>query len=433
MAASHSAYRSAYRSIYSFFRAIRQRRPPESAQRPSKPARGIRVAFIHNERKVKTGAHQINDLMARGLRATGVAVKNFYPRAELINAPQHLRGIANVLFFYSLLEQRSEILRYDLIQGTTYTPLPFLAFDAAVVSHFGSTTQGFLDSTPVANNLPSETRSVWYRLRREGAIAELNIKTRRPLRDIADMEQYVATSATAAIATSEHVRTELSQMGVAPERIFVVPNAIEDYWFSNEVRGKRPPGLVFLGRLGADAFTLTLKGLDRLVQVYEKFPELPKTTIAITTNKKLTAWLKKIPRHELFINMRKDYIPGVLAARFGSIAFIPSRYEGFSLSLIECMSQGLVPITYAVGVAPEVIRNGENGFIVSSQAEAIARIHELMDDPILRDRLAHAAKRSAEPYRTTAVIPQLVEAYTRIRALPPRSINGKPVPTSVYP
>jgi len=108
----------------------------------------MKIAFIHNDKKLGTGAHYINELMAIKLRERGVEVKNFYPRTSLIDPPIHLKGFSNILFFYSLLEKKNEIMRFNLIQGTTYTPLPFLAFNIPVVSHFGSTTRIFRIYSP---------------------------------------------------------------------------------------------------------------------------------------------------------------------------------------------------------------------------------------------------------------------------------------------
>src|SRR3989304_7872065 len=109
----------------------------------------MRVAFIHNEKKIGTGAHYINDLMSLKLKGANVEIKNFYPSTSF-DAPTHLNGLKNILFFHSLIEKRNQILKFDLIQGTTYTPLPFLAYPIPVISHFGSTTNGFLKATPLA-------------------------------------------------------------------------------------------------------------------------------------------------------------------------------------------------------------------------------------------------------------------------------------------
>lgn len=379
----------------------------------------MKIAFIHNDKKIGTGAHYINELMALKLREQGIEVKNFYPRTSLVDTPVHLGGLKSILFFYSLLERRKEILKFQIIQGTTYTPLPFLAYPVPVISHFGSTTRGFLNATPKAESLGRETGKIWYQLKKEGAIGELNIKTRRPLRDIVEIEEYVASHATAVIATSEKVRDELIDAGVELANIHLIHNAIEDYWFT------APPGpivdkprIVFLGRLGSDAFTLKLKGLDRLIHLYQHFPNVPKLTFSITTNKTLAAWMRsKIPNHAMWANLPKDRLPVYLQPFRGSILFIPSRYEGFSLSLIEGMSQGLIPVIYPVGVAPEIIRNGENGFLVSSQAEAIERIEQLLKDSSLRERLSIEATKTAQKFSSDEIAHKLIRLYHQMLEL----------------
>jgi len=376
----------------------------------------MKVAFIHNEKKIGTGAHYINDLIASKLSSDGVEIKNFYPRASLIDTPAHFGGIRSILFFYSLLERRNEMLKFSIIQGTTFTPLPFLAYPVPIVSHFGSTTRGFLNATPTANNLEASTRKVWFKLKKQGAIKELNVKTRRPLRDIADIEEYVASRAKAVIATSENVKQELLSAGIPANKIHLIHNAIEDYWFdSSDQQFCDQPSLVFLGRLGNDSFTLKLKGLDRLIHFYQRFSNVKKMTFCMTANKPLLAWLKsEIPNHSIFANVQKDKLPALLKPLRGSILFVPSRYEGFSLSLVEGMSQGLVPIIYPVGVAPEIIANGQNGFIVNSQAEAIQRAEQLIADPVLRQQLSIQAVKTARLFSSDNIARKLMTLYNSI-------------------
>ncbi|OIP77136.1 MAG: hypothetical protein AUK16_02490 [Parcubacteria group bacterium CG2_30_44_11] len=375
----------------------------------------MKVAFIHNEKKIGTGAHYINDLMSLKLQESGVDMKNFYPRVSL-DAPVHLGGLKNILFFHSLLEKRKEILKYDLIQGTTYTPLPFLAYPIPVISHFGSTTKGFLAATPRASQMEPDLKKIWYGLRSSGTIKELNVKTRRPLRDIAEVEAYVASKSEAVIATSLIVKHELLQMGVKEEKVHLIHNAIEDYWFESVLpESQSEPQLVFLGRIGSDAFSLKLKGVDRLIHLYKHFKNVKKTTVCMTANKSLVSWLlANIPNHLLFVNIKKDKIPQLTRGLRGSILFIPSRYEGFSLSLVEGMSQGLVPVVYAVGVAPEIIKNGENGFIVSSQKEAIAIVKLLLADDVLRTKCSRGAEKTCQQFSSSLIADKLIKLYETV-------------------
>lgn len=352
--------------------------------------------------------------MANRLREAGVRVKSFYPKNPLLDAPHHLKGISNVLFFYTLLEHKEEILKCDLIQGTTYTPLAYLPFSIPVVSHFGSTSWGFLKAVPLAKYLEPSLRNIWMVLKHDGAIRELNLRTRRPLRDVAEIEQLVALRADAVIATSEIVKNDLLEAGVSPKNIYVVPNAIEDYWFKHRLMTlSEKPSLVFLGRIGADAFTLQLKGLDRLIDYYQQFPSIEKHTIGITTNKSLVDWCdRKIENHHFYANLKKKDIPDLLASKAGSILLITSRYEGFSLSLVEGMSQGLIPVTYPVGIAPEIIQNGKNGYLVHSQAEGKKAIEHLLrlstED---RLRFAQAAQETSRKFDAKTISKRLLAVY----------------------
>ncbi len=374
----------------------------------------MKIAFIHNDKKLGTGAHFINDLMASRLRESGVRVKSFYPKNPLLDAPHYLKGISNVLFFYSLLEHKDEVLKYDLIQGTTYTPLAFLPFSIPVVSHFGSTSWGFLKAVPLAKDLEPALRNIWLTMKEGGAIKELNVRTRRPLKDVAEIEKLVALRADAVIATSEIVKQDLLEAGVSSEKIHVVPNAIEDYWFKRHpLILSEKPSLVFLGRIGADTFTLKLKGLDRLVDYYQQFPSIEKHTIGITTNKALVDWCNRnIRNHRFHANLKKERILELLSDKTGSILLITSRYEGFSLSLIEGMSQGLIPVTYVVGIAPEIIQNGKNGFLVHSQKEGKKVIQHLLHLPREdRHQLAQAAQEAARRFDAKAISKRLLAVY----------------------
>jgi glycosyltransferase involved in cell wall biosynthesis len=376
----------------------------------------MKIAFIHSNKKISTGAHFINDLITCKLQEKGVKTRNFYPHFLLTDTPVHFKGINNILFFYSLLERRDEILRYDIIQGTTYTPLAFLRFSKPVVSHFGSTTAGFLRAVPKTDLLEKGCKNVFLRLKKAGAINEVSLKTRRPLDDIASIEKYAAEQANCIIATSEIVKKDLIKAGAKAGKIEVIHNAIEDYWFeASHIHLTSVPSLIFLGRIGEDPFTLKLKGVDRLIWLFEQFPKIKKFSVMMSRSKKLIQWMRdNIPNNTIALNATKHTIPSLLKRHAGSIVLITSRYEGFSLSLIEAMSQGLVPVTFPVGVAREIIRNGENGFVVHSTAEAEEKISLLLRNSSLRNRLALNAKKTSRQFNSDAMIKKTLALYSRI-------------------
>jgi len=94
-----------------------------------------------------------------------------------------------------------------------------------------------------------------------------------------------------------------------------------------------------------------------------------------------------------WLGQRQD-IPDIL--KQSSIAVLPSSYgEGVPKSLIEAASTGLPIVTYDVPGCREIVRNGENGFLVPlkdvrSLADAI---EELLRNPEMRYKMG---KRSRE-------------------------------------
>ena len=154
----------------------------------------MKIAYIHDDKKIYTGAHHINELIINKLKEHNVFVKNVYPKTRLIDSKNHnLKGVSNILFFYSLLEQQKEILKYDLIQGTTFTPITFLPFNIPVITHFGSTTVGLLLSTPKTNRLNKKFQNIYEQLRQDNVVNTLNLKSRKALGDISDIQFFVAS------------------------------------------------------------------------------------------------------------------------------------------------------------------------------------------------------------------------------------------------
>ncbi|MDP1760408.1 MAG: glycosyltransferase family 4 protein, partial [Candidatus Woesebacteria bacterium] len=187
----------------------------------------------------------------------------------------------------------------------------------------------------------------------------------KPLKDISKIEIYVAKRSNAVIVTSKKVQAELIKNKVPKHKIVLIHNSIEDYWFDSNIikKVKKESNLVYSGRLGNDPFTVKLKGIPRLIYVLNNFPSLNKVIIGMCHQ---TDQYKKIfgqiLKTKSYLSVEKKKIPSILRKHYGDIYINTSRYEGFCLSLVEAMSQGLVPIVFPFGVVPEIIENGKNGY-----------------------------------------------------------------------
>jgi UDP-glucose:(heptosyl)LPS alpha-1,3-glucosyltransferase len=96
---------------------------------------------------------------------------------------------------------------------------------------------------------------------------------------------------------------------------------------------------------------------------------------------------------------------------------LPSSYETFSLVSFEAAASGLPVIACPVNGVRELIRDGENGMLIGSPADAreiATRLRELGADPELRKRLGQAARESALGFGRERMVASHHELYERL-------------------
>lgn len=95
-----------------------------------------------------------------------------------------------------------------------------------------------------------------------------------------------------------------------------------------------------------------------------------------------------------FAGTHRDPIPFLWAA---DLLVLPSAYEANALVVLEALACGLPVVSTRVGFAPDVLVDGENGYLVERDAEAVGRrLHELSQTDATALRLR--ARRTAERY-----------------------------------
>jgi D-inositol-3-phosphate glycosyltransferase len=163
--------------------------------------------------------------------------------------------------------------------------------------------------------------------------------------------------------------------GAQPEKISVVPCGVDTDLFNlqDRVEARRALGLgdgniiLFIGRIEA------LKGIDNLVQAMDLLKPQADARLLIIGgdehSQSEVARLKEITR-ELGIADAVEFLGTVAQSRLplyynaADVSVVASYYESFCLVILESLACGTPVVSTRVGVAPAVIRNGENGNLV---------------------------------------------------------------------
>ena len=227
------------------------------------------------------------------------------------------------------------------------------------------------------------------------------------------------------IAVSARLRDELQAASVPGDKIAVLRNAIVlgDYGTAAaaaDVRDdlKVPKGnhiVAIVGRLSAE------KGHDVFLRAARRvIAELPHVTFLIVGSGPLEATLKrqvaslKLERHVVFTGHHSD-LSGIYRATDALV--LSSFTEGIPNVLLESFAYGRPAVASAVGGVPEVLVDGENGWLVKpGDHEAIAsRVLMLLRNTDQRKRMGEAGRATVERHfsfeRRTAL---LVGMYDRI-------------------
>jgi glycosyltransferase involved in cell wall biosynthesis len=158
------------------------------------------------------------------------------------------------------------------------------------------------------------------------------------------------------------------------------------------------------------------KGFDLLISAFQIVAERhPTWSLSIygagPARKKLAEQIRSSGLRRIVRLRGFSYsLPEELAS--ASIFALSSRFEGFSLALVEAMRVGLPPVSFACPHGPpEIITDGVDGLLVSPEdVEALASaICSLIEDPARRAALGAAARRSVERY-SPAVVDDLWES-----------------------
>jgi glycosyltransferase involved in cell wall biosynthesis len=225
--------------------------------------------------------------------------------------------------------------------------------------------------------------------------------------------RFILASSRRVICVSNAVAQHVATLGASSERVNVIPNGVDLTHYSpgDETGEMRAPRIVFVGRLIGN------KGPQHLVEALPAIAkQVPHVECWIVGDGPMRSQLQarvqemRLEANVTFLGERDD-VADLL--RQCDLFVRPSLSEGMPLAVLEAMASGLPVVVTPVGGTPEVIQDGENGYLVEpgDGAALAAKVNELLTRPEQRSAMAAEARRTAATYSWDAVAKQTIDVY----------------------
>jgi starch synthase len=202
-------------------------------------------------------------------------------------------------------------------------------------------------------------------------------------------EEEIYATANAITVPSTVARRSFLQMGIAPEKVHVVPYGVRLDQFT---RTEAPPQdsfqLLFAGQVSLR------KGVPYLLQAFARLNHPNKRlTIAGAIQDDIRALLSTLPTENVVFTGSLPQTQLAKKMSASHLLVLPSIEEGLALVQGQAMACGCPVLATTATGAEDLFTNGEQGFIVPERdVDALAdRMQEIADDPTLRRKLSEAA------------------------------------------
>ena len=219
-----------------------------------------------------------------------------------------------------------------------------------------------------------------------------NVPYTTPAAHILRREEAIYATADAITVPSTVARRSFLQMGIAPEKVHVIPYGVRLDRF--KPAEKLPPDfsdtfeVLFAGQIGLR------KGVPYLLEAFARLRHPRKRlTLARAVPSDFRDVLARLPTEHVTIagDISRTELAALMAR--SHVLVLPSIEEGLALVQGEAMACGCPVLATTATGSEDLFSDGVEGFIVPDRDTAALadRMQQLADDPALRQRMSAAA------------------------------------------
>ncbi|NOZ64541.1 MAG: glycosyltransferase [Caldiserica bacterium] len=239
------------------------------------------------------------------------------------------------------------------------------------------------------------------------------------------MDRVLARFTDKIIAVSKRVKEfYVEEVGLPEEKIEVIYNGVDLNRFEKKVDKEKkreelaiPENSLLIGTVGRLQPQKDHKTFLKAASlILKKFPRAHFIVVGGgSLRKELESFAKAIgiEKNVHFLGERKD-IEKILPLM--DIFVLSSTREGFPITLLEAMACGIPVVATSVGGCPELVKEGETGFLVAPRNPGFLgeRVVHLLKNQALREKIRRKAKKRAELFTIEKMAERTLAIYSRL-------------------
>jgi glycosyltransferase involved in cell wall biosynthesis len=221
------------------------------------------------------------------------------------------------------------------------------------------------------------------------------------------LKRFTSARLTAHVAVGDQAARDVERFARLPAgSLRAIRNGVPDLELEPLPRPFAGPTVGSLGRLDSQ------KGFDVLLRALAELPGVAAVLVGDGPERaalETQATDARLDSRVLFAGWQDE--PRRHLTTFDAFV-LPSRFEGFPLSVVEAMLAGLPVVASRVGSMPEAVRDGETGLLVlPDDPHALASaLRRVLDDADLRTRLGRQGRELARERFTSSAMTRSFEA-----------------------
>ncbi len=237
------------------------------------------------------------------------------------------------------------------------------------------------------------------------------------------LERFMALITDRMIALTQGERNDYVTFSVfRPDRILTIHSGVDiDHYMSARVNVEEKKESLEISTkgpvVGTVGWLLSIKGPMYLLKAMGKvWQDYPEATLVFVGKGDLEAELRAkalqmdVSDRVKFMGWRDD-IPEIM--KILDVFVLPSLNEGMGRVLVEAMASGRPVVASRVGGIPDLVKHGENGFLVEPGDEngLSAAIKKLLADKIMRNQMGQKGRIMAREFSVENMIEKIDVLY----------------------